>query len=262
MNGWHCQTTHTRLWHCYADVHSHNLFPLAESHSSRPDTKCCCDWQLLLTYVGEGGGCVCVAREGVCVCGGGGGGSWINDVLEQVHKWEAQCLFPRTMWYWSTSSEQDSGASEALMSHRLHRTRLCMIPLGRTSPPGELHVSCFPSGFMNINSEKLASSVSSPGPGAKEVTPGHLYILMSCRMVIDWPHHWLAYITLDCHSCIFIIWRERGRGRMRRRRRCQWMDWRCTLGYVCSLVIDEASWILSQSELLSYVLSNAAAAQL
>lgn len=29
------------------------------------------------------------------------------------------------------------------------------------------------SGFMNINLERLVSSVSGSGPGAEEVTPGH-----------------------------------------------------------------------------------------
>ena len=30
-----------------------------------------------------------------------------------------------------------------------------------------------PSSFMNINLKRLVSSVSGPGPGAEEVTPGH-----------------------------------------------------------------------------------------
>lgn len=103
MNGWHCEQanqTLTLLCRCSFP----QPFSFTKSHSSRTSTKCCCEWQLLLTHVVEGRRlCMCAERrwreKKKC--------TWINDVLEQVHKWEAPMFVSKDnavliceLWAW------------------------------------------------------------------------------------------------------------------------------------------------------------------
>lgn len=62
------------------------------SQSFSSGKSCCSEWQFVLTHVGVWTrlfGCVCVcARERASRDDGEEKCTWINDVLEQVHKWE------------------------------------------------------------------------------------------------------------------------------------------------------------------------------
>lgn len=203
-----------RRWHCYADLHSHDRSS-TRSQSSRSGTKCCHEWQFLLTRVNGGHVFVYVERRsrewweksapGLMMC--------LSKFTNKAHvfffffssKDNVVLICGLRAWF------ECLGYPLLLIQRRTHtdtltRKRYHAIAVHALPEPC-IWVLFLPAVSWILTWRGLSPLCSGPGPGAEEVTAGHEWILMSCETVIDWPHRRLADVTHDCHLCLFIIWR-------------------------------------------------------